>query len=393
MLVALIPLLAVLTGLGPTPPVPDTASIVTTLGRDTIAFERYERTPLHLQGDILLRAPRTTRFHYAITFSADGRLAHSVVDRTEPGTRNGARIRTTITVDGDSAHIDMDSSGVSKTVTRAVSPRVMPALMTGFGSDYGLYISFGMYQAIVATLGPGLNAVTDVPVIDAANGRLRTKHLVRRSASDVDVDYFRIAWTHLTVDSLGRIEGADASETTEKTHSLRTGPVNLDSTAVAFEQRDQAGQRLGQLSPPALATGRIGGASITVRYNSPRKRGRVILGSTVPFGRVWRTGADAATELVVDRPVTIGGAKIPAGTYTLWTIPEPDRATLIINGQYGQWGTNYDSSRDVARVPMHVARGQPIKQDFTISVVSTGTVGRLRMAWGDFVWTVPVSEP
>lgn len=379
------------TAAGPTRPVADTATLVTTLGRDTIALERYRRTPDRLDGDIVLRAPRTVRYHYDIAFRPDGRFARSTVDFTEPGDSGAPHVRTTITLTGDAARVKVDSAGVTKTVERAVSPRVMPELMTGFGSDYGLYISFGMYQAIAATLGPALEVVSDVPVIDPANGGLRTKHLVRRSATDVDVDYFRIAWTHLTIDDRGRIESADASGTTEKTRSVRTAPMDIDSAVAVFEARDRAGHDVGVLSPAASAAGRVGSASIVIRYSSPRLRGRVILGKTVPFGRVWRTGANAATELFTNRPIAIGGKTLAAGTYTLWTIPQADGATLIVNGQYGQWGTNYDSTRDVVRVPMQARRGQPKLQDFTISIGGAGSRGELRMAWDDFVWTVPIS--
>ncbi len=392
MLTALVSLFALAVGPRPMPPVPDTAALVTTLGRDTVAIETYQRTPLHLQGDILLRAPRTVRYHYVITYRPDGGLARSVVDLTTPGMNNGPEMRTTITVSGDSALVEIDSSGVATTSKHAVAPNVMPGLMTGFGSDYGLYISFGMYQAIAATLGPALDVVVDEPVIDAATGALRTKHIVRRSTTDVDVDYFRIAWTHLTVDGEGRIERADASATTEKTHSVRTGPINIDSAVAVFTQRDRAGKSVGVLSPSVFVTGRVGSASVMIQYSSPRRRGREILGATVPFGQVWRTGANAATELIVNQPVTVGGRRIPAGTYTLWTIPERDRATLIINGQHGQWGTNYDSTRDIARVPMRVERGQPVQEDFTIAVVGTDSGAKLRMAWGDFVWTVDLSD-
>ena len=393
MITALVSLLTLTAGSGPASPASDTATFVTTLGRDTVALERYEQTPLGLHGDNLLRAPRTVRYHYVIRFRPEGGLAHSVVDLTMPGMRNGPHVRTTVTVTGDTARIDVDSSGVVKTSKHAVTPRIMPALMTGFDSDYGLYISFGMYQAIAATLGPAVNVVADVPVIDVAGGQLRTRQLVRRSATDVDVEYVRGAWAHLTVDSRGRVERADASETTEKTHSVRTGPVSIDSAAQAFERRDRAGHAVGVLSPSEVTTGRIGSTSLMIRYSSPRKRGRVILGPTVPFGQVWRTGADAATELIVNRPVTIGAKRIQAGTYTLWTIPEPERATLIINGQYGQWGTNYDSTQDVARVPMQVKRGQPVEEEFTISLSTSASSGELRMAWDDFVWTVAVSAP
>ncbi len=394
MLASIVSLVALMSAVTPKAPVADTAWFVTTLGRDTVALEHYVRTPTRLRGEIVLRAPHTVVYHYDVAFRPKGGLRRSTVELTEPGSKSGQRVRTTISVTGDTAVIGVHRSGYpALTFKRAVSPRVMPGLMTGFGSDFGLYISFGVYQAIAATLAPALHVVRDVPVIDVASGQLRMKHLVRRSPTDIDVDYFGIGWTHLTVDARGRIQSANASGTTEKTRSVRAGPVDIDSEVAAFVRRDREGHSMGELSPPASATARIGSTTVTIQYHSPRKRGRVILGNVVPFNQVWRTGANAATELTVDGPLTIGGTKIPAGTYTLWTIPEPNGATLIINGQHGQWGTDYDSTRDVARVPMRVQRGQPIEQDFTISLSGTGANGELRMAWDRFVWTVALSSP
>jgi Protein of unknown function (DUF2911) len=393
MFTALVSLIALMAGTAQVLAAPDTATLVTTLGQDTIAIESYRTTRAGVRGDLLLRAPRTVLYHYDITLRPDGGLSRSTVDFTRPGDGQAQRIRTTITVRDDSALVDVDSAGIDHSLERPVSRNLRPGLMTGFASDYGLYISLGIYEAIVSKLGSALNVVHEVPVIDVVDGSLRTKQLVRRSTSDVDVDYFGIAWTHLTLDAGGNVERANASGTTEQTQSVRTGAVNIDSATNAFVRRDRAGQSLGQLSPPASAMATVGGATFRIRYNSPRKRGRVILGTTVPFGQVWRTGANAATELIVDRAVAIGGKKIPAGTYTLWTVPTPHGVTLIINGQHGQWGTNYDPTKDIVRVPMHVQRGEPAREDFTISLSGNGSSGELRIAWADFVWSVVLSGP
>ncbi|MGH7689335.1 MAG: hypothetical protein ACREN3_07010, partial [Gemmatimonadaceae bacterium] len=126
MLTALVSLLVSMAATAPPRAVPDTATLLTTLGQDTIAVERYQWTPRHLQGDILLRAPRTVRYHYVITFQPDGALAHSMVDFTAPGMSHGPEIRTTITVTGDTARVEVNNSGVVKTSTHAVSPNIMP---------------------------------------------------------------------------------------------------------------------------------------------------------------------------------------------------------------------------------------------------------------------------
>jgi len=110
-------------------------------------------------------------------------------------------------------------------------------------------------------------------------------------------------------------------------------------------------------------------------------RGRAIFGALVPYGAVWRTGANAATQLSTDRDLDLGGARVPAGTYTLWTIPGPSGWTLIVNAQTGQWGTEYHADRDVVRIPMRVTTVRGRLERFTISIVPGRRGGVLRMAW------------
>lgn len=111
------------------------------------------------------------------------------------------------------------------------------------------------------------------------------------------------------------------------------------------------------LSPPQEIkyTGKAN-KSITINYSAPSMRGRKIMGGLVPYGQVWRTGANAATTLTTDTDLMIGSLHVPAGKYTLYTIPGEKEWTLIVNKQTGQWGTNYDEKRDLGRVKMKVAR-------------------------------------
>jgi len=374
------------------PQVPDTANLITTLGRDTVAWESYRQTARALDGDIVLATPRLIRYHYAVEYDGAGNVTRSVTDLSVPGATI-ARRRTTITFSGDSLRVDIDTGGVLSTARLPIHPGTMPELTTGFGSDYGLYISFGLYQALASHLHAPIGTITPMPVIGAMNGQLATKRLVLRSASDVDVDYFNVAWTHLAVDGQGHVTGADASETTEKTHSVRVTSLSIDSVVKVLEHRKHETDLAGALSPPDSASAHLGAVAVDVHYNSPRKRGRVILGTTVPWNQVWRTGADAATLLATSGSITIGGKALPAGEYTLWTVPTESGVTLIVNAQHGQWGTDYDSTRDVMRVPMQVARGKPPQEAFSIGLTAHGTSGELKMAWDDFVWTVPLSVP
>jgi Protein of unknown function (DUF2911) len=122
-------------------------------------------------------------------------------------------------------------------------------------------------------------------------------------------------------------------------------------------------------SPPAKATLDLGGGqSATVDYSSPRAKGRKVFGELVPFGQVWRTGANEATTLVNTTDLVVGGAVVPAGSYTLFTIPNKDKWVLIISKKTGEWGTDYPGpSNDLARVDMKVSTQSSPVENFTIS--------------------------
>jgi hypothetical protein len=113
---------------------------------------------------------------------------------------------------------------------------------------------------------------------------------------------------------------------------------------------------------------------------------------SVPYGKVWRTGADEATTFTTDKDLEIGGTAIPAGTYSLFTLPEENGAKLIINKQTGQWGTRHDQSQDLARTDLKKdSLAQPAEQ-FTISVEQNeGSGGELKLMWENVSYSTPFS--
>ena len=105
-------------------------------------------------------------------------------------------------------------------------------------------------------------------------------------------------------------------------------------------------------SPAAKATTTLDGKSIAIRYNAPSIRGRKIMGGLVPYGEVWRTGANPATTLVTAAHLKIGTLDVPAGTYTLYSLPNAGTWMLIVNRQTGQWGTVYNQNQDLGRTAL-----------------------------------------
>jgi hypothetical protein len=148
--------------------------------------------------------------------------------------------------------------------------------------------------------------------------------------------------------------------------------------AVAAAATTAAAQPGRQASPRDTARATIGGGSVLVDYGRPFARGRTIFAADglVPYGRVWRTGANAATTLVTARDLMIGNTRVPAGTYTLYSLPTADAWHLIVNRQTGQWGTDYDQSRDLARIPMRVTTLPAPVEQFTIAIENQALVMR-----------------
>lgn len=165
---------------------------------------------------------------------------------------------------------------------------------------------------------------------------------------------------------------------------VETPPVTTQAPAAEPAAPEQPA------SPRDTARATVGGARVMVDYGRPSMRGRTIMGGLVPYGRVWRTGANAATTLVTDADLRIGETAVPRGTYTLYTIPGEDAWTLVVNRQTGQWGTEYDEAQDLARIPMQVSRTDAPVEQFTISVVpGQGNAGELVMEWENTRASVP----
>src|SRR3979411_2553029 len=136
-------------------------------------------------------------------------------------------------------------------------------------------------------------------------------------------------------------------------------------------------------SPPAQAQCKFSdGKTITVDYSSPRAKGRKIFGDLVPYGQVWRTGANDATTFVTDTNLTVGGKDVPAGHYTIFTVPSSDKWTLIINKKTGEWGIPYKYEGDeLARVDMKVSPTSSPVENFTIAFDQKGNSCTLNVSW------------
>jgi hypothetical protein len=164
------------------------------------------------------------------------------------------------------------------------------------------------------------------------------------------------------------------------------------TVAEQFEAAEAKGGGFKQLSVRDTLHATIGPAAFTVDYGRALARGRTLLGNILPYDHVWRTGANAATQFTTSAPITLAGVQVPAGTYTLWTVPLANGAELIVNRQTKQWGTQYDGSQDLGMGRMTTETATTPVEEFTISIVPTDArSGTLAMEWGSFRWTAPIA--
>jgi len=369
---------------------PDRSTFVTLLGRDTVAAESFVRSESRVEGDLFVRIPSTVHFHYAVDVGANGMPTHSVLETHPMAGGDVAEKRVTIDFGGDSVRVTVDSSGRHHTETHASANASWPYFMTGFGSSYGLYESVGLYDLALAHLPPKMGDTVAGLAVHLATGQPVRRLYIRRSATLVDFDYFRMAWNHVALDSAGRIASVDARETTEQTITTRADGIDVLELAKQFARRDRAGASIGIASPQRTVRASLGGHLVVLIYSSPRLRGRHVLGSVVRYDKVWRTGANEATLISLDKDVLIGGTLVPSGTYSLWTLPGRDGVQLIVNRQRLQWGTEYHPDQDLARIPMTATTASTPREEFSIAVNGAGNAGTLQIAWDTFVWSVTV---
>ena len=169
--------------------------------------------------------------------------------------------------------------------------------------------------------------------------------------------------------------------------------VAAAAVSVSLVAQDQPAPK-APLSPPAKAEVSLTDAQISIDYSAPSMRGRKIFGdgTLVPYGKVWRTGANSATTLKTSGNLMIGDLSVPAGTYTLYSLPTAEGWKLIVNKQTGQWGTVYKEDMDLGRVPMEkAANASPIEKMIIDFENTSGDSTELHVKWADVDASVKVT--
>ena len=174
--------------------------------------------------------------------------------------------------------------------------------------------------------------------------------------------------------------------------SLRTLCLGIAVSLVTVAGVSSAEEK--RASPHEKVSAVVGKANVTVEYGRPLKKSREIFGALVPYGDVWRTGADEATTLTTDADLVIGDVTVPKGKYSLFTLPTKDSWKLIINKTPDQWGAyKYDAKQDLGRTSLKVSAAPASVEQFTIAI-KTGADKKssLELAWDKTVASVSIAS-
>jgi len=366
------------------------------LGNDTVSVESITRHGNKVVVDGVDRFPRVRSRHTEIELGPGSTIRHLVMDIHTPSEPANQRERhVTANVTADSVHILQTDKAGKLRHEFATGGAVAMAHVPQMYSLYELYFDAAFARADSLKRGVGDTVQLRQFYIDREFDRFPLHHGVVRLLADhkAEIQHDWLSGTgQATFDSAGHMLSYSGARTTYLVDVARLdSQPDIKSIADRWEATESAAGGVKQLSPRDTVRSTIGSDSIMIDYSRPLARGRTLVGGIIPYERVWRTGANAATQFFTSAPIRLAGIQLAAGAYTLWTVPHQNDVDFVVNGQSGQWGTEYNHARDVGVARMQsTANSAPVDQ-FTISVVANDAKhGTLTMEWGTFRWTAPI---
>ena len=352
---------------------PDSGSFVIRIGTDTTVLERFVRTADRLVAEAVQRSPSTMLHQLELHLDAQGQVTGGEWTTRAPGATEPS-IRRQFQFRGDSASVVTTQAGATRTQT--VAARGAIPMAGPFYTPYELALTRG---------ARGGGASADVPLL--ASGSVVSTPVQRVGGDTFSINNQFGEPMRAQLDQRGRLVRlwTPAFTTVE-----RTSWLDLDRLASDFAERDRNGRGLGPLSPRQTTRQRVGSANLWLDYSRPAMRGRPIWGALVPWGQVWRMGANDAAHLATDRTLQIGDITVEPGTYTLFLLPTEQQWTLVVNRATGISGLEHDPAQDVGRTVLRTESLAAPAESFTIQVEGAGADPRLAIQWDRTRATVPL---
>jgi len=370
--------------------------LISQLGNDTVSIEDVTRRGNTLVSDEVDRFPRVRQRHTQIELGDDGRIERLDMDIHTPSEPENQRDRhVEVKVSSGSVQVSKKDKTGTKTRTFQTDGGIAMAHLPQMYSLYELYFAAALKHAKAANIPAGKPIDMRQFYIDREFDNFPLHHGTVRvmPTGKVEIQHDWLSGTgEATIDSSYRLLSYSGARTTYKVDVTRLStPPDVKSIGDRFAAVEtKTGMK--QLSVRDTARGKIGTAVLSVDYGRPLARGRVLVGALLPYDQVWRTGANAATQFTTSAPIKLGGLNLQPATYTLWTVPRANGTVeLIVNKQFGQWGTEYNRTLDLGRAQLKTETLAAPVDEFTISIASIdANRGSLVLEWGPFRWTVPI---
>jgi hypothetical protein len=355
-------------------PQADTAWYVSRIGRDTVAIERVVRTPGRIDGILVTRTPRTGVMAYWAELDAMGRITRAGVEqRRNDGSAPAVARRNLVGFERDSLVLEMVRGDSTTRRVVPAPPGTIPLLHP--------FWSYGFYDhAMRSAVTQGGDSVATAFYVIGSPG-VSNAVIVRPTSDSARISWRGVGTLRFRLDAVGHLIATSSLETTFKTEAGLDRPDDPIRLAGQFAALDSTGRGLGTLSPRDTARANVQGARVEVDYSRPARRGRTIFGSVVPWGQVWRAGADAATQITFEQDVVAAGQRIPAGRYTVWIVPRVEGDTLLLNTQTGQWGTQHDAGQDRFRLALRRRALTEAVERYGIRIEPGAAGGTLHFEW------------
>ena len=354
---------------------PTTRYFVTTLGKDTLALEKYTQNDSGVYAEVILRSPKTTLLIQQFNTDKSGNfLSYS---------SNSYIIKETVKKQNSSESVKVLNDSIQWKSTTDETERSGIFL---YDSLILPFIDMVHWPFDIMTQRQNSDS-SSVPVFSGARV---FSYIVQKMGDDsLTLKHPTRGTMGVTINEDKSIRVIDASLTTRKLLVTSVEPIDMDLYFIKYSDLDMKNKSFGSLSGRAEETFSVVGTTLSFDYGTPAQRGREIWGKLVPYNKLWRTGANKATHVTFSDNIQMDTLTIPAGQYTLFTIPSESGGILIINKQTGQNGQQYNESLNLGTVQMMTRNLDHSVELFTIRADEENGGGVIRLQWGDREMVIP----
>lgn len=347
-------------------------SLIYTLGPDTSAIGNYELNGNEFMLTVVSMSPNVNVSKLKGTFFSDGQLMHVEGNNYYPIAGKDSLIYAyQLNCARDTTFIETRSG--TRSSLRKYPVKIMVA--NNLGGDALVFM-----PALLAHFAPkrvGDSVTSSHIVFNSAR-----RFIIKKTGSQkLLLGSSVMGMFTIFLDKNGKIQSVDGMGTSFNIKGRAGAYLNIDSVIAANVKQQHLHPRLAIINKLDSVKTTINAADVKITYSRPSVRGRVIFGEVVPWNRIWRTGADAATKIYLSKPLYFNGSKLPAGAYSIFTMPTPTGFTLIFNKQANIWGTEHNADYDLLKIPMQTQSLDEPVELLTFAIAPADNGGVISFSW------------